>query len=594
MKTFCFFIMTLLAPAVFAAPFGSLVEPYERGTRTYKDSYLIDKIADGKTISVCVDGRVDKYTLSAQQIDAALNSWFKHAYNSVVRAKRQREFKDLLPLLSQGAKIRMQNCSNDASFKNQFAGILDYGSGADGYGYASSREDLRIILVTPQDISEGRSYFSEGSSSSAAYVALSGEDARGSDGLNVLRHELGHALSLADQYQDSRLNSSPDYGTSDNLPSMMQNVKKFTCDDADALIFTLDCIAEKNTSRGGAEGWRSFCPQRAGRNYAYCKTKLREDLLWVSPSRVRYARYDRQGNVKVHKEWDLLNDSRLFSLYPQGIPSLPANLQTVYKGQFVTYKTDNYADYLFSTRPEEHGDVVPVQPGQTLVVRADANYSVVVVKGKDSVVVPMGRAAKNENFSFKKQGRNVSAKAYLSVSGHDKVHMELFYTPQARFEYYNRGEEGMVAFVFPKDSSVFYIFFTPDASSKNRVVTGAVADVPAAGEEEYANFNIRPISEQEAELFLSQANSAGGNYSLNENEFFPTNFLYRNTLGQDAWALHVLRRGFVEGTIQNWMPNSLSDGFALPAQSGTAASRQQVRSQVRKTLTRQLGKNTRK
>lgn len=591
-----------LCTAAFGAPFGSLVSSKEIASGDYKKMYLIDKIAEGRPISVCVDGRLDKYALSQTQIDAALNSWFKHAHQQVVRAKRQREFKDLLPILSKGADIRVQNCVNDSYFNRNFARELERGSLAEGYTYASSPEDLRIILVSPADIPDGYSYFSEGFLNTAPYVVLNVEYEDGKDELNVLRHELGHALSLSDQYQAARLNSVAEYGTSDALPSMMTNdhLKKFTCDDADALIFALDCIAQKNISRGGADGWRSFCPQRAGQNYAYCKTKNREDLLWVSGDGVRYARYDKQGALTVHKEWNRINFSRLMQRYPQGLPFISAaDFTPVYKGKYVSYKTSADMECAFSTRPESDTEVVDVEKGNTLIacVQPPLEEAFVLVEQKDGISVPCSQ--KDWGLSIRKSAQKNDSSVFIDLNSCEDPTTKIWvhYTPQVRFEYYIRGGKILV-FMFPKDSAEFYVFFA-EREFDTPAFAGAPAVMPSSAEE-YPFLKSGPVDREASELIhrykamylinydVDRLDERGykGEYAVS-NQTLPPNFISHTALGRDAWALREKYMQFLEGSAKNWMPGSLSDGFV----SADQPSRPAVRKQVSQSLAAQFQKS---
>lgn len=560
---FLFFIF--VSAVVFAAPFGSLVGPDEIRMGSHKSQYLINKIADGRPVYFCVDGRLDKYSLDADQIDAALNSWFQHAYKSISKAKRRTEFKDILPLLSNGAVIQMQNCENNAFFNRQFAEQIKNGSLTPGYIYAPAQEDLRFILVDEEDIDDGRSYFSEGNGF-ASYIVWNTQDKSGKDGLAVLRHELGHALALSDQYMESRQNSHPAYGTSDMADAMMNSSDEFTCDDADGLIFAIDCIAQKNPARGGQTGWRSFCPQRAGRNYAYCKTKNREDLLWVSDDRVTYARYNQAGDLTFQKEWERVRDERLFSLYPQGLPPLPDNLPTIYKGKYVSYKKDGNTEYVFSTRSEP-GEM-HLDPGQTLIVRANPHYSVVLIKGKNGITLPLGDKKGMFDLSLEKKGREINASTQTKIS-QKELYVLFSYTPNARFEYYSSVKDGEIIFMFPKNSSDLYVFFSPDIIPRVRPAQGARAKLPS-NEDGFPPSGLSPITAAEARPFTDKP-IYDERYTFDETPL-PGDFLFRHPLGQEAWDLHKRWRAFFEGTAKNWMPGAISNGFAAGSDSGGTRS----------------------
>ena len=82
---------------------------------------------------------------------------------------------------------------------------------------------------------------------------------------NVLMHELGHTLGLADQYKYGRHNASARYHTPDSGTGLMYKGRpgmSFSCDDADGMINLLDVAVFKH-ARGGADGWRSLCKKRA-------------------------------------------------------------------------------------------------------------------------------------------------------------------------------------------------------------------------------------------------------------------------------------------------------------------------------------------
>lgn len=577
-----------LSAAAFCAPFGLLEESGGESSVSYKDRYLIDKIAEGRPVSFCVDGRLDKYSLSKEQFESALNSWFKYAYQQIVQAKRQREFQDLLPVLSKGAEIRIQNCARNAYFQRHFAAFIQQGSGAPGYEYASSEEDLRIILVEEEEVG------SQAHTESPRYIFWNMEDRDGADGLDTLRHELGHILSLADQYQRGRVTISA-YGTSDIVPSMMNEADGFACDDADALVFALDCIAQKNTSRGGAEGWRSFCPHRAGKNYAYCKTKNREDLLWVNSTHVTYAHYSPQGDMLERRQWRRPEDSRVLSLYPQGIPG-PKNLAFVYQGKDVSYKKSADVECAFSTRAEPDGNVLPVQQGETLIAcaKTDSKYAVALIEEENRLFVP-SLEGNSALFSLDKYENEITVETLGIAPENRQIGMRFIYTPQARMEYYQE-EDKMLVLLFPKNSSQFYVFF--DGRRRDVPSFAVSAALMPKSAEEAPVLAVRSL-EKEIDAFVRQVKppyliyyspeQGKKLYCVNYDKKLPSDFFLSAGFGNLAWNLHMRYSRFFAGTAQNWRMGNLSEeGFVVVA--GDAA-RQDVQKKVNRALSAQLRQN---
>lgn len=551
LKPFLFLLFMTLSRALFAVPFGSLVAPESLSSGTYKNDYLINKISNNQPVSICVDGRLDKYSLSKEQIDAALNSWFRHTRQAVSNAGRDEEFADLKSILSNGADIHLQNCVNDDSFKRTFGQKLEKGSSALNYEYASSKEDLRIILVDQSDIASGRSFFSEKHNFASPYIVLNMQDKRGHDGLDVLRHELGHALSLSDQYPENRLNSVPEYGTSNILPSMMNGGKEFTCDDVDGLIFALDCVAQKNTSRGGQEGWRSFCPQRAGRNYAYCKAKNRETLLWMNKEKIRFARYDQSGRLLEKKEWNRSHDP--FFSYPKGIPFVPlisSSAQNVYKDENISYIKSSNGECILSRPQGEHKE----KSEETLIVCAAPNRSeaLVVTQPENGFV----ETDSDESYYFSLE-INEEKERRVNVSyGREGFTAYFVYTPTFRLEYMasieGLGEQSemkdMKLFLFLKGSPVYYAFLSYDEDSP--WVGAAVEDTEASSKIRFITKEAREKIFPYVEDFIEESDFDTQSVLLSHELI-----MMKNLGGGDRY------RDFLDGSVQNGVPGGLDGGF---------------------------------
>ena len=211
---------------------------------------MLQRIVVRQPVSVCVDGDLTQYAFDPTQLGEAVSRWLRSMYERIEAAGRAEEFKDLQEVLTRPVIVNRQNCSYNAPIAKQFGRMLDKGSGAPGYAYANTREDMRIILLPPQYVSAqagGKKivgYLLGGNAQRPAVVALNGA----SPDIHLLWQDMGVALAMPKQ---TAAGSQPGY--------VVNGSADFSCSDLDDFILGLDCVAGVRPRRGGAEGWKSFC-----------------------------------------------------------------------------------------------------------------------------------------------------------------------------------------------------------------------------------------------------------------------------------------------------------------------------------------------
>lgn len=231
--------MFVCAPALLAAPFGFLDSSVSR-LGEGSPFALLRKIARGEPVCIRLENQTDKKdnAFYLEKVQQGYQRWFRETWQQIVAAKRTAEFEDLREVLNATVSVAME-------------------------GEGCSTPDLEMHVIPTHQV------WKECHLRTVACVVATQRPLklffshRGSSNKNwnVLMHELGHTLGLADQYKYGRVNASAQYHTPDSGEGRMAN-GKFSCDDADGMINLLD-VAVFKQARGGADGWRSLCKKRA-------------------------------------------------------------------------------------------------------------------------------------------------------------------------------------------------------------------------------------------------------------------------------------------------------------------------------------------
>lgn len=207
--------------------------------------------------SYCIDG-------TQIQVIPDVNKVFQIWFDNVLSYRDiypdfDKTFKDILPILKRQNKLVLQQCATPFS-SNGIKGsiymnkdIKGFLSQQKGYKFATTKPLLRIAFCKNK---ECFNYDRIGGSCQLKNVfekrILISID--GTDPVESLLHELGHALSFGDVKYGQKGNDR-DYGyyTTDTL---MANAKYLTCDDADGIVSVLYMALNKEKT------FYSFCGTR--------------------------------------------------------------------------------------------------------------------------------------------------------------------------------------------------------------------------------------------------------------------------------------------------------------------------------------------
>ncbi|MBO7238495.1 MAG: hypothetical protein J6U96_04345 [Elusimicrobiaceae bacterium] len=257
MKIYCTLILFLFSYTCgwAAAPWGMLVD-YEKNPSDI--GYGLPKILAEQPILYVIDENTAKkpeskagdvtakiqHNITARATVAeAFSSWFDNAVQHIKQAHREAEFADVMPLLQQGITLKEIKSVDQADVVFHFTTESEVKEhcGFDSIGCHSGK-DIFIPFIE--------------------YSQLYAE--YGDNIQQVLTHEVGHFLGLADQYFHAN-NASVVHSTSDRIGSRKSVMASsgLGCDDVDGLINIIDWTRARQMnghySARAQKGWKSFC-----------------------------------------------------------------------------------------------------------------------------------------------------------------------------------------------------------------------------------------------------------------------------------------------------------------------------------------------
>ena len=269
----------LLTPVALTAKPTALMSNYIHDSKRY----MTYKIVRGQPLNVLV--QVPRFPERQSDYEAYVlrlyDRWF-HSATAVIRSSNRREFDDLLPVLSQPAKIRF--VSNQEKY------------------------DIKFRFVSPKEVRGEIGGHSNGAfsfSPDGAEIVVSDKIDWQRDTISSVHlHEVGHSLGLDEQYyygEGEGRNASVDvnYASPVREKSVMNNnapkyVKGITEDDADGLVLAVD-FALGNYNRGGEKGWKSLDP-KSELYYVHGKVGNSPHSFRLDGNEVHLIKYDERGN----------------------------------------------------------------------------------------------------------------------------------------------------------------------------------------------------------------------------------------------------------------------------------------------------------
>ena len=368
-----FSLLFASACAYAGAPFAFL--PGAESNDADSPARLLRKIAAGEAVCVQLENRYQPGPKQpyVEMLSRAYNKWFSYTKKAIEKSGRQEEFADLMPILNRQVEIKLE-------------------------GQGCQEPDMKMYVLSEK---EKDHYCGSGA---LACMGIYGSpmklyfhpykkiNAWMMGGLNnLLAHELGHSLGLADQYKEGRDNASEIYHTPDIQRTIMSSASPFFgfgCDDADAFVNLLDVAVLRN-SRGGAEGWRSFCRKR---NYSYVNGravvngKYAVDIVGEHKG-VPVSIFDKKGQLVSQKLYDFPTDSVNYNVLA---PFEPIQVEKDRRGR-VIYEKNARGEERFCSYTYGRTSCVVVRGDQLL-----ASFSKKSLMGKQSYFLEY-RSGKNDH-----------------------------------------------------------------------------------------------------------------------------------------------------------------------------------------------------
>ena len=220
---------------------------------------LIPKILRGEPVRVNIEVSWQMNELACERtkemVHEAYNAWFQNAANTIKAQHREQEFQDVLPTLQKGVPLKF-NCvaagSKPApadvtvSFKEYLEDVQKEYGDASVLGFRTKGKNGEPMkVVVPMRPSKNQN--------------LAQRD-------NILVHELGHTLGIADAYEEGyQKNASNTHRSQHREKQSVMNSSAYyglKPDDADGLINVIDAWTVHHKKQQYGSAWKKHISQR--------------------------------------------------------------------------------------------------------------------------------------------------------------------------------------------------------------------------------------------------------------------------------------------------------------------------------------------
>ena len=250
----------------------------------FNHTFAVDKLLTNRPITYAFEGEFSPE--EKELVRQAFLVWIQQPLQYIQESKREQEFQDIIPILQRGVNL-IQEVSGpgQADLTLEWAELAEHIGGS----VMPPNDKMLVNLI----IRNNMEFF-----------------------YRIVAHEVGHIFGLGDQYWNGMEQSSPIYHTDLNttqgsIMRSLDDLQKFSCDDADGLINLMDLrISQQNGhfSKRARNGWKSLCPgstqvykQAQPTQYASPVTRERDRWEDFTDERTYFVRQEQRGKMKNHK-----------------------------------------------------------------------------------------------------------------------------------------------------------------------------------------------------------------------------------------------------------------------------------------------------